>query len=297
MKVNPKDVSTAQFHGLFLGVVAPRPIAFVSSVDKEGNVNLAPYSFFNAFSANPPTMIFSPARSVRDNTTKHTLQNVEEHQEVVINIVNYDMVQQMSLASTAYEKGVNEFVKAGLTEVSSEMVKPPRVGESPASFECKVTRVIHLGQEGGAGNLIFCEVLLAHFDDKILDENQKVNPYKLDAVARMGGNWYCRANYDALFEVAKPLARRGMGVDQLPEHIRNSTILTGNDLGKLGNTENYPTMEAIEAFAKRDEMKQLQDRCNSAEAFEAARQKIAAAHLKENEIEAAWLALMVEFAA
>jgi len=254
ISINPKEVSTAKFHGYLLGAVAPRPIAFASTIDKDGNVNLSPFSFFNAFSANPPILIFSPARRVRDNTTKHTLENVLIHDEVVINIVNYDMVEQMSLASTEYDEGVNEFVKSGLTEVASEKVKPPRVGESPASFECKVIEVKPLGTEGGAGNLIICEVLLMHVKDEILDEEQRIDPYKLDAVARMGGNWYSRAQGDAIFEIAKPLTTKGIGVDQIPESIRNSDVLTGNNLGQLGNVEQLPALNEIKEYQQRLEV-------------------------------------------
>lgn len=282
--VDPKNISTAQFHGLMLGAVAPRPIAFASTVDAAGKVNLSPYSFFNAFSANPPILIFSPARRVRDNTTKHTLQNVMEHGEVVINIVNYAIVEQMSLSSTEYDKGVNEFTKAGLTEAPSEKVKPPRVAEAPAAFECKVRDIIHLGEEGGAGNLIICEVVMAHFQEGILDDNQKIDPFKLDAVARMGGNWYCRANGDQLFEIAKPLSTLGIGVDQLPADIRTSDILTGNNLGQLGNVERLPSQEEIAAFAERHpELKGLPTEEKHRKAQE---------HLKAGDVQSAWLTLL-----
>ncbi len=244
-RIDPKEVTTAEFHGYMLGAVAPRPIAFASTIDEEGGVNLSPFSFFNAFSANPPILVFSPARRVRDNTTKHTLENVLKVPEVVINIVNYALVEQMSLASTEYEKGVNEFIKSGLTELSSEKVKPPRVAESPAQFECVVKDVIHLGKEGGAGNLIICEVVLAHIDQSILDDRGKIDPFKLDAVARMGGDWYCRANGEALFEVEKPILKKGIGIDQLPLHIKNSTFLSGNHLGKLANVELVPTLDSL----------------------------------------------------
>ncbi len=243
--INPKDVSTAEFHSYLLGAVAPRPIAFASTIDAKGNVNLSPFSFFNAFSANPPILIFSPARRVRDNTTKHTLENVIEVPEVVINIVNYNLVQQMSLASTEYGKGVNEFTKAGLTQVKSDLVKPPRVLEAPASFECKVNQVIHLGEEGGAGNLIVCEVVMAHFQDEVLDKNGKIDTKKIDLVARMGGNWYCRANGSALFEIEKPLTTLGIGIDQLPVEIKTSNKLTGNHLAQLANVEKIPTLEEL----------------------------------------------------
>ena len=256
MKLDPKDIKTAHLHGIMLGAVQPRPIAFASTVDEDGNVNLSPYSFFNVFSANPPVMIFSPARRVRDNTIKHTLINARATGEVVINVVNYNIVQQMSLSSTEYGAGVDEFVKTGLTAVPSDIVAPPRVAESPVQFECKVKEIVELGQEGGAGNLIICEVVMVHVNDDILDEEGKIDQVKIDTVARMGGNWYCRSK-DAMFEVPKPLATLGVGVDALPEHARNSDILTGNDLGKLGNVEEVPDRDAVIAFAKAEKLPPL----------------------------------------
>ncbi len=241
LRIDPKEVKTPVLHSYLLGAVAPRPIAFASTIDKDGNPNLAPFSFFNVFSANPPIAVFSPARSGRTGITKHTYDNVKEVPEVVINVVNYDMVQQMSLASTEYPKGVNEFVKAGFTPVASEMVKPFRVKESPAQLECKVKQVIELGEQGGAGNLIICEVVLMHIDEKVLDANQMIDPNKIDLVARLGGNWYSRTNGNALFEVTKPLLNLGIGVDAIPDHIRHSDVLTGNNLGQLGNIEKLPT--------------------------------------------------------
>lgn len=253
MVINPKEVTTHQFHTLLLGAVAPRPIAFASTIDKNGNVNLSPFSFFNAFGSNPPTLIFSPARRVRDNTTKHSLENVLEVDEVVINVVSYDMVEQVSLASTEYEKGVNEFVKAGFTEEPSLMVRPPRVNESPVAFECKVKQVIHLGKEGGAGNLIICEILLMHIKNEILDKDKnQIDPQKIDLVARMGADWYCRASGAALFEIPKPIATKGIGFDNIPLNIRESKILTGNNLGRLGNVEKLPTQKEIEAYKKEE---------------------------------------------
>lgn len=237
--IDPKQVSTAQLHGYMLGAVAPRPIAFASTIDAQGNVNLSPFSFFNVFSANPPIMIFSPARRVRDNTTKHTLQNVLEVKEVVINICDYAMVQQMSLSSTEYAKGVNEFKKAGFTELASETVQPPRVLESPVQFECKVNEVVSLGNEGGAGNLVICEVLKVHVNEEILDANGKIDPVKLDAVSRMGGNWYGRSK-EGMFEVPKPLSTLGIGIDNLPDVVKNSAVFTGNDLAMLANIEELP---------------------------------------------------------
>lgn len=247
LSIDPKEVSVGVLHGYLLGAVSPRPICFASTVDTEGNVNLSPYSFFNVFSANPPVLIFSPARRVRDNTTKHTLENVLETKEVVVNIVSYAMVQQMSLSSTEYAKGVNEFTKAGFTEIPSSFVKPPRVKEAPVQFECKVTEVIGLGSEGGAGNLVLCEVVKVHIDEAILDAEQKIDPFKIDTVARMGGNWYSRAK-DGIFEVEKPLRTLGIGVDRLPMAIRLSKTLTGNDLGILANVETLPSEAEIATF-------------------------------------------------
>ncbi|MCF6361050.1 MAG: flavin reductase family protein [Cyclobacteriaceae bacterium] len=237
----PKDIPIGELHSLLLGAVSPRPIAFASTIDTEGNVNLSPFSFFNVFSANPPIMIFSPARRVRGNTTKHTLENAMATKEVVINIVNYAMVQQMSLASAEYGLGINEFTKAGFTEVPSETVEPPRVGESPVSFECKVNDIVHLGTEGGAGNLIICEVTKIHLDTDILDKNGKIEPDKIDTVARMGGNWYSRASGDSIFEIPKPISSIGIGFDTIPSSIRNSKVLTGNELGQLGTMEEIPS--------------------------------------------------------
>lgn len=239
VQIDPKAIPTPQLHAYLLAAVSPRPICFASTVDKKGNVNLSPYSFFNVFSANPPILVFSPARRVRDNTTKHTLENIYENLEVVVNIVSYDMVQQMSLSSTEYPKGVNEFEKAGFTEVPSIQVKPPRVKEAPVQMECEVKEVVALGDEGGAGHLVICEVVQLHIDESILDGNGKIDPIKIDTVARMGGNWYTRAK-TGMFEVEKPLRTLGIGVDALPEAIRTSKILTGNDLGRLGNVEQLP---------------------------------------------------------
>ncbi|WP_018479688.1 flavin reductase family protein [Pontibacter roseus] len=246
--INPKESKTAEVHALLLGAIAPRPIAFASTLDEAGNVNLSPFSFFNVFSAKPPIVVFSPARRVRDNTGKHTLENVINTREVVINIANYDIVEQMSLASTEYDLGINEFIKSGLTPEASALVEAPRVKEAPVAFECRVNDVISLGPEGGAGNLVICEVLLIHVDENILDEEGKISPFKLDAVARMGGDYYLRANGEAIFELPKPIRNKGIGVDQLPEHIRNSSVLSGNNLARLGNTEAIPTTEEVEAF-------------------------------------------------
>ena len=245
----PSELETPKVHGLLLSAVAPRPIAFVSTMDKDGNPNLAPFSFFNVFSANPPIAIFSPARRVRGNTTKHTLDNVEETMECVINVVNHSILHQMNLASCEYGDGVNEFEKSGLTAIESEAVKPFRVKESPAQFECKVREIIHLGEEGGAGNLVVAEVVRMHFHDEAFGDDGNLDPQKLDLVSRMGQNWYSRAHGDAVFEVPKPGRIVGIGVDAIPETIRNSSILTGNDLGQLGMAPELPTESEVLAYA------------------------------------------------
>ena len=247
ISILPQDISTAKLHGYLLGAVSPRPIAFASTIDREGNINLSPFSFFNVFSANPPILVFSPARRGRNNTTKHSYENVLEVPEVVINIVSYAMVQQASLASTEYAKGINEFTKSGFTEMASDVVKPPRVAEAPVQIECKVNEVISLGKEGGAGNLVICEVVKLHLKEEILEENGAIDPHKIDTVARLGGNWYTRAK-PGLFQVPKPLTTLGIGVDMLPEEIRNSKVLTGNDLGMLANVENFPDSSEINTF-------------------------------------------------
>ena len=249
LSIEPKDVSPAQLQGYLQGAVGPRPIAFASTVDKKGTPNLSPFSFFNVFSSNPPILIFSPARRVRDNTIKHTLINADATREVVINVVNYDIVQQMSLSSTEYPDGIDEFLKSGLTPIPSDLVQPHRVKESPVQFECRVNDIISLGTEGGAGNLIICEVLKIHIDKTILDENGTIDQYKIDLVSRMGGNWYSRAN-QGLFEVPKPLTTLGIGVDAIPEFIKKSDVFSGNDMGMLGNIEALPTKEEIDIFVK-----------------------------------------------
>ena len=252
VSISPNEIPTAQLHGYLLGAIGPRPIAFASTIDERGRPNLAPFSFFNVFSANPPILIFSPARRVRDNTTKHTLENVLKTEEVVVNIVNYDIVQQMSLSSTEYAKGVNEFEKAGLTMLKSTVVKPFRVAESPVQFECRVTKVEALGKEGGAGNLIFSEVVKIHVHATILDEKGSIDQHKIDQVARMGGNWYSRARI-GMFEVPKPLSTLGIGIDNIPENIRLSKVLNGNDLGMLGNIEKLPSEKEVEDFVANNE--------------------------------------------
>ncbi|MEN2283556.1 flavin reductase family protein [Algoriphagus sp. SE2] len=289
----PKDLAPAEFHALLQGSVAPRPIAFVSTIDVQGNVNLSPFSFFNLFSTNPPIMIFSPSRRVRDNTTKHTLENVKEVPEVVIHVVGFNLVEQMSLASTEYDKGVNEFVKAGLTSIPSVEVKPPRVEEAPIAFECKVNEIKPLGEVGGSGNLVICEVLLAHISEGVLDEEGKIDPFKMDAVARLGGNWYSRASGKSLFQIPKPLRTKGIGVDQMPENVRNSTILSGNNLGRLGNVEKLPSEEELREFAKSVEIQEMKIRFqNDPDSWVDHLHLLAKEALESGDLEKAWLILL-----
>jgi flavin reductase (DIM6/NTAB) family NADH-FMN oxidoreductase RutF len=286
MTIDPKEVPTARMHALLLGAVTPRPIAFASTVDKNGNVNLSPFSYFNCFGANPPILIFSPARRGRDNTTKHTYENILEVPEVVIHIVSYSIVQQMSLASAEYPKGINEFIKAGFKQIASEKVKPPRVQESVVAFECKVIQVIPTGDQGSAGNLVICEVILMHIKEEVLDASGKIDPFKLDAVARLGADWYCRVQGDAIFKIPKPLEKLGIGIDQIPPQIRNSKVLTGNDLGLLAGVEELPS---VKAFSEGEEnMLFHQARMKGEEAVHLLAHK----YLEEGKINEAWNVLL-----
>lgn len=289
LTIDPKEVSPVKLQGYLQSAIAPRPIAFASTMDKNGKPNLSPFSFFNIFSSNPPILVFSPARRVRNNTVKHTLINCEETRQVVINMVNFEIVQQMSLSSTEYPDGVNEFLKSGLTPIPSELVKPYRVAESPVQFECKVNEIIPLGAEGGAGNLIICEVLKMHINEEILDADGMIDPIKIDLVSRLGANWYSRVK-EGLFEVEKPLATLGIGVDSIPEFVKESAVFNGNDLGKLGNVEALPTEEEITIFVKQnfgvkgvlsadDEVKKHQ---------------LAKEYLDKNEVLTAWKVLLAK---
>jgi flavin reductase (DIM6/NTAB) family NADH-FMN oxidoreductase RutF len=290
LTLNLKNLPASDVQNYLQHAIAPRPIAFASTIDKDGNVNLSPFSFFNIFSSNPPIVIFSPARRVRDNTTKHTLQNVLEVGEVVINMVDYDMVQQMSLASCEFAKDQNEFTKAGFTEESAMVVKPPMVKESKIKLECKVLEVKPLGTEGGAGNLVICEVLYMHIDESILDENNKIDQTKLKLIARLGGDWYCKVDELNLFKVAKPNAALGIGVDALPEAIRLSKILTGNHLGQLANVHDIPT---VNPNFENDGLKQIVQyyNLNPAE-METETHKLAATFLNKGNVEDAWQVLL-----
>ena len=288
----PKELTVAKMHHYLLGAIGPRPIAFASTIDGNGQANLAPFSFFNVFSANPPILIFSPARSGRTNTTKDTYNNVKAHPEVVINVVNFDIVEQMSLASSPYPAGESEFVKSGLTPIPSDLVKPFRVKESPVQFECKVNQVIELGTEGGAGNLIICEVVKFHIDESYLDENQLIDQQKIDLVARMGGNWYCRANEHAMFELEKPITTCGVGYDQLPQDFLQSDVLSKNLLARLAGIEEIPNETDVNEY----KLMELSDLFLSLDSqpkeLELALHKRAKILLEQNNLKDAWLTLL-----
>lgn len=292
LTLDPKDLPIPKLHGYLLGAVGPRPIAFASTIDENGVNNLSPFSFFNVFSAAPPILIFSPARNGRTNTTKDTYNNVKAIPEVVINIVNYDILHQMSLSSSPYAPGVDEFVKAGLTPLASETIRPMRVQEAPVQFECKVNQVIELGDQGGAGNLVICEVTKIHIHEEILGEDGMIDQHKINLVARMGGNWYCHANEASMFEVAKPLTTVGIGFDQLPEDIKTSSVLTANDLAQLAgiaalpnetDVNDYKLLELSDFFLSlEDEPAQLEQALHNK----------AKELLIENKLEEAWMTLL-----
>lgn len=295
LTINPNEVSQGTLHNYLLSAVAPRPIAFAATIDKEGNVNLSPFSFFNVFSSNPPVMIFSPAYRGRDGSSKHTLDNVLAVPECTISMVNYPIVEQMSLSSTEYDQGVNEFIKAGLTQMPSETVKPPFVGESPVAFECLVNQVIPLNRVkgGGSGNLVICEVKRIHIQEQYLDEKGNLDTTKLDLVGRMGGVWYNRTKPEALFEIPKPLRTKGLGVDQLPDFIRNSQVLTGNNLGRLGNIEQLPTPADIATIRQEEAVTKILSASIDREAKEKALHTLAKGHLEDGNIEKALKILFI----
>jgi flavin reductase (DIM6/NTAB) family NADH-FMN oxidoreductase RutF len=292
LTIDPKEIPVPKLHHYLLGAIGPRPIAFASTVDAEGNDNLAPFSFFNVFSANPPILIFSPARSGRTNETKDTYNNVKVVPEVVINIVNHAIVQQMSLASSPFAPEISEFEKAGFTALASETIKPKRVAESPVQFECKVIEVKELGDQGGAGNLVICEVQRIHISESVLDENQQIDQLKIDLVARMGGNWYCRADEKSMFEISKPITTVGVGFDQLPADILRSTVLTGNDLGQLAGIEELPNETDVNEY----KLIELSDLFVSLEdepdQLEEALHTLAKELLKQDKLAEAWMTLL-----
>ncbi|MGZ3921024.1 MAG: flavin reductase family protein [Bacteroidia bacterium] len=282
LTLDPKDLTVPALQKYLQNAIAPRPVCFASTVSKNGEPNLAPFSFFNLFSSNPPIAIFSPAYSGRTGAPKDTLLNVREVPECVINVVNYDMVHQASLASSPFEKGVNEFEKAGFTPVPSDLVKPARVKESPVQLECKVIEIKELGKQGGAGNLVICEIIRIHVSESVLNDAKQIDTHKIDLVARMGDNWYCRANGDALFEVQKPITTIGIGFDQIPGEIRNSKVLTGNNLGLLGSVEHLPSDEEIKEYKKNI----------SGFSSDEEKHKYAKALLEANKVKEAWMVLL-----
>ena len=284
----------SQFDNLLKYAIAPRPICLASTVDKSGNVNLSPFSYFNLMSQRPPICVFSPLRRMRDGSTKHTLENICEVPEVVINIVNYAMVQQQSLASTEYPKEIDEFAKSGFTPLASELITPPRVAESPVQLECKVRQVIELADIPGAGNLVLAEVVRMHVQESLLDDQDRVDQAKLDLMARLGGDWYCRVTAANLFEVAKPLRNRGMGVDQLPQHIRLSPVLTGNHLGQLGNVEILPMEDEVDALRSDPETREILDAFIGDKAtLQIHLHRKAAALLDDGDVTKAWQTLLL----
>lgn len=292
LSLDPKELTVQRLHQLLLGAIGPRPIAFASTLDQEGNANLAPFSFFNVFSANPPILVFSPARSGRTGQSKDTFNNAKAVPEVVINVVNYNMVHQMSLASSPYAPGIDEFVKAGFTALASQKVAPLRVAEAPVQFECKVQQIIELGQEGGAGNLIICEVVQMHIHEDLLNENGLIDQHKIDLVARMGGDWYCRANTESMFEIKKPITTCGIGYDALPQDIKNSQLLSANDLGQLAGIEELPNETDVNEYKLLELSTLFLDLEHDANALEQALHQRAHELLAQNQLEEAWLTLL-----
>ena len=294
LTIDPKELNTKELHGYLMGSVGPRPIALASTVDEMGRPNLSPFSFFNVFSANPPIAIFSPARRSRDNRIKHTLENASETKEVVINLVSYNIVQQMSLSSSEFSKGVNEFTKSGFTPIPSDMVKPFRVKESPVQLECTIKDIVSMGDEGGAGNLVICEIVKMHISEQVLDANKQIDPHKIDLVGRMGGNWYCRASGDSIFKIEKPGGKKGIGFDGLPKRILNSFILTGNDLAKLAGVEVLPTTEDVNRYKENTDIAHI---LHTTTDDEEAREELhyhAKALLEENKIVEDWSTLLID---
>ena len=292
LSLDPKELTVQRLHQLLLGAVGPRPIAFASTIDESGRPNLAPFSFFNVFSANPPILVFSPARSGRTGQSKDTFNNAKAIPEVVINVVNYPMVHQMSLASSPYAPGVDEFVKAGFTPIASDKIKPFRVAEAPVQFECKIQQIIELGQDGGAGNLIICEVVQLHIQEDLLTENGLIDQHKIDLVARMGADWYCHANSQSMFEIKKPITTCGIGYDALPQDIKSSQILSANNLGQLAGIEALPNETDVNEYKLLELSTLFLELEHDAAALEQALHKRAQELLTANLLEEAWLTLL-----
>lgn len=288
--IDPKDLTTREIHKILLNAVTPRPIALASTIDKNGNVNLSPFSYFNVFSAAPPILVFSPANRVTDNSRKDTLENILENMEVVINLVDFSLVEPTSLSSVYYERGIDEFLKSGLTKITSEKVQPPRVSESPISFECKVNKVISLGNNGGAGNLIISEIVMIHINKQLLTLNGDIDPLKLNLVARMGGNYYLNVKSENLFEIQKPIGVNAIGVDKLPNHANKSDILTKNDLARLANIETLPKKAQIKKFIESSEIEKITSSANENEKVILNHKKVKE-YLDKNDLESAVLTL------
>ena len=288
--IDPKDLTTREIHKILLNAVTPRPIALASTIDKNGNVNLSPFSYFNVFSAAPPILVFSPANRVTDNSRKDTLENILENKEVVINLVDFSLVEPTSLSSVYYERGIDEFLKSGLTKITSKKVLPPRVSESPISFECKVNEVIRLGNNGGAGNLIVSEIVMMHINKQLLTLNGDIDPLKLNLVARMGGNYYLNVKSENLFEIQKPIGVNAIGVDKLPNHANKSDILTKNDLARLANIETLPKKAQIKKFIESSEIEKITSLANKNEKVILNHKKVKE-YLDKNDLESAVLTL------
>ena len=288
--IDPQDLTTREVHKILLNAVTPRPIALASTIDKNGNVNLSPFSYFNVFSAAPPILVFSPANRVTDNSRKDTLENILETKEVVINLVDFSLVEPTSLSSVYYKRGIDEFLKSGLTKIISEKVLPPRVSESPISFECKVNEVISLGNNGGAGNLIISEIVMIHINKQLLTLNGDIDPLKLNLVARMGGNYYLNVKSENLFEIQKPIGINAIGVDKLPNHVNKSDILTKNDLARLANIETLPKKTQIKKFIESFDLEKITSLANENEKVILNHKKVKE-YLDKNDLESAVLTL------
>jgi flavin reductase (DIM6/NTAB) family NADH-FMN oxidoreductase RutF len=292
LSIDLSEIGVPKAHHYLLSAVGPRPICFASTIDEKGRPNLAPFSFFNVFSSNPPIAIFSPSRSGRTGQHKDTFNNVQKVKQVVINLVNYKMVEQMSLTSSPYPPETDEFVKSGLTPLKSELIKPFRVKEAPVQMECEIIETKELGQSGGAGNLVICKILKMHIAEELLNDEKMIDQEKIDLVARMGGDWYCRTDNNSMFEIKKPISTKGIGFDEMPNEVLNSTILSGNDLGKLGGIEGLPDETDVNEFRLIELSEIFLEFEDNAKALEIALHKKAKYFLSKNQLEAAWKTLL-----
>jgi flavin reductase (DIM6/NTAB) family NADH-FMN oxidoreductase RutF len=292
LSIDLTELEVPKAHRYLLSAVGPRPICFASTMDEKDRPNLAPFSFFNVFSSNPPIAIFSPSRSGRTGKHKDTFNNVQKVKQVVINLVDYKMVEQMSLASSPYPPETDEFLKSGFTPLKSELIKPFRVKEAPIQMECEVIEIKELGQTGGAGNLVICKIVKMHIAEELLNNEKMIDQEKIDLVARMGGDWYCRTDSNSMFKIKKPISTKGIGFDEIPSEILNSTILSGNDLGKLGGIEALPDETDVNDFRLIELSELFLDFEDNAKALEIALHKKAKYFLSKNQLEAAWKTLL-----